>query len=133
MNHITPEQAVALAESVNVASSPVDLSVRPAFLLSEARITDLCNAAIQHYIDSAALAQPVSEPAAVSGWRTIESAPKDGSWIIVTSTHNKYYRAAIQFLDGAWIDCNEESHDDFMDKSATHYMPKPPEPTGEPG
>jgi hypothetical protein len=62
-------------------------------------------------------------PQAAPAWLPIESAPTDGSWIVVTSTHNSYYRAAIQYLDGTWQDCCEESHDDLMRQAATHWMP----------
>lgn len=63
----------------------------------------------------------------MTDWQPIETAPKDGSWIIVTSTHNQYYRAAIMW-DDYWQDCNEANHDSFMDKSATHWMPLPDPP-----
>ena len=61
-------------------------------------------------------------------WRDIETAPKDGAWIVVTSTHNKYYRACVQFYDGHWYDTQEVTHDDLMENAATHWMPLPKPP-----
>lgn len=59
----------------------------------------------------------------VAEWQPIETAPKDGAWIVVTSTHNKYYRASVQFYDGHWYDTREVTHDDLMEDAATHWMP----------
>ena len=61
-------------------------------------------------------------------WKPIETAPKDGAWIVVTSTHNKYYRACVQFYDGHWYDTQEVTHDDLMENAATHWMPLPKPP-----
>jgi hypothetical protein len=49
MNHITPEQAASLAVSIAVNLSTSDF------------MHALCNAAIQHYIDSTAQVQPGSQ------------------------------------------------------------------------
>lgn len=62
-------------------------------------------------------------------WQPIETAPKDGSWIAVTSTHNQYYRAALQWEYDTWTDVNEADHAGFMADAATHWMPLPPPPT----
>ena len=61
-------------------------------------------------------------------WQPIETAPKDGAWIVVTSTHNKYYRACVQFCYGHWYDTQEVTHDDLMENAATHWMPLPKAP-----
>lgn len=61
-------------------------------------------------------------------WQPIDTAPKDGAWIVVTSTHNKYYRACVQFYDGHWYDTQEVTHDDLMENAATHWMPLPKPP-----
>ncbi len=58
-------------------------------------------------------------------WRPIAAAPKDGSWIVVTSTWNQYYRAAVQWEYEQWIDVREDDHSDDMLKVATHWMPLP--------
>ena len=61
-------------------------------------------------------------------WNPIDTAPKDGSWIVVTSAHNHYYRAAVQYECGQWIDVNEAVHNRYMQDAATHWMqlPEPP-------
>ena len=61
-------------------------------------------------------------------WQPIETAPRDGTWIIVTSTHNPYYRAAVQWQYGAWIDVSEQDHDKLMARAATHWQPFPQPP-----
>lgn len=61
-------------------------------------------------------------------WQPMETAPKDEAWIVVTSTHNKYYRACVQFYDGHWYDTQEVTHDDLMENAATHWMPLPKPP-----
>jgi hypothetical protein len=63
MNHITQEQAASLAVSIAVNLSTSDF------------MSALCNAAIQHYIDSAAHAQPVSEPALPVNWAAMIHYP----------------------------------------------------------
>ena len=64
----------------------------------------------------------------VAEWQPISTAPKDGAWIVVTSTHNKYYRASVQFYDDHWYDTQEVIHDDLMENAATHWMPLPKAP-----
>jgi hypothetical protein len=64
-------------------------------------------------------------PDSPDGWRPIESAPKDGSWIIATSTWNQYYRVALQWSGDGWLDVNE-AEDELG--SATHWMPFPEPP-----
>lgn len=66
----------------------------------------------------------------VAEWQPIETAPKDGAWIVVTSTHNKYYRACVQFYDGNWCATREVTHDDLIENAATHWMPMPKAPNG---
>lgn len=61
--------------------------------------------------------------------------PEDGSWILVTSIRTPYYRAAIHFDEGHWVDMHDTSHDAYVRRSSTHYMaathwmlfPAPPE------
>ena len=65
-----------------------------------------------------------------TAWQPIETAPKDGSWIVVTSTHNQYYRACVQFYDCNWCDTREVTHDDLMENAATHWIPMPKSPNG---
>lgn len=76
------------------------------------------------------LAAAQEEIANGTAWQPIETAPKDGTWIVVTSTHNKYYRACVQFYDGNWCDTREVTHDDLMENAATHWMPMPKAPNG---
>lgn len=61
-------------------------------------------------------------------WQPIETAPRDGSWIVVTSSHNKYFRAAVQFIYGAWFDTKENDNSELMRDAATHWMPILPLP-----
>ena len=61
-------------------------------------------------------------------WQPIETAPKDGSWIVVTSATNKYARGVIQWVNGAWCDWSDEA---IELGSLSHWMPCPlPAPPG---
>lgn len=66
-----------------------------------------------------------------SEWQDIETAPKDGSWIVLISTWNRYFKAVMQWDDGGWRDWEEREHD--IHSYATHWMPlsQPPSTTGE--
>ena len=87
---------------------------------------------------SVQVAQPASVPAAVSGWKPIESAPTDGTFYLACDNESRWVE---NFPDGHyagtwhWSDSRQQwrghSHDD--DREATHWMPIPPAPTGEPG
>lgn len=68
----------------------------------------------------------------VTQWQPIETAPKDGSYVLVTSTHNPYLRGVVQYLDGQWIDWNENDQTRLMDQAATHHMPLQPPPAPRP-
>lgn len=96
--------------------------------------------AMQAEIDElrAALAQPASAPASVSGWKPIESAPTDGTFYLACDNESRWVE---NFPEGHcagtwhWSDSRQQwrghSHDD--DREATHWMPLPAAPTGEPG
>ena len=71
----------------------------------------------------AELRSRIAKLEAQTQWQPISTAPKDGTWIVVTSTHNKYYRACVQFCYGHWYDTQEVIHDDLMEDAATHWMP----------
>lgn len=63
----------------------------------------------------------------MSEWRPIETAPKDGTrvvlgWLDRAWAHPGYYAAD----HGGWA--NDEDHAGFFDEP-THWMPMPPPPT----
>jgi hypothetical protein len=124
MNHITPEQATELAVSL------------PSNLSSSAFMHSLCNAAIQHYIDSAAPAQTIG------GWLPIESAPKDGTRVLLffpvfgnaprqesgSWGLHKYNKVVVP----CWVSDCERIYGVIWHKAyqPTHWMPLPAAPTG---
>jgi hypothetical protein len=64
-------------------------------------------------------------------WQPIETAPKDGSWVLVwendTAINDKYHRAEVaHFINNRW----ETSDKTFV--GATHWMPIPVGPTAAP-
>lgn len=67
-------------------------------------------------------------------WRQIEldPPPKDGSWVVLTSTWNKHARAAMYFEAAAdsWLDMGESEVYDLTEYF-THWMSLPglPEPS----
>lgn len=54
-------------------------------------------------------------------WRDIESAPKDGTEILVS---NNEFMALVSWYDGEWVEAAREL--DYM--VPTHWMPLPPLP-----
>lgn len=62
----------------------------------------------------------------MSDWQPIETAPKDGTWVIMACTWNKYTRGAVQFVDGVWLDWRDCQ---FDITTASHWQlfPAPPE------
>lgn len=79
---------------------------------------------------------PSSTPATASetDWQDIETAPRDGTWILANTagthphTHAPFVPDVIQWLGGRW--------DNGFDRSVyrpTHWMPlpAPPKPAGE--
>lgn len=77
------------------------------------------------YADALQGAAPPSQ-----GWQDISTAPKDGTWIAVASTHNRYYRGAVRFEDGQWRRDDDEP-DTLFEHAATHWMPLPVPPLPE--
>jgi hypothetical protein len=66
MNHITQEQAVSLAKKAGALQVSFNKSrIQTEHSIFDGEIHVLCNAAIQHYIDSTAPAQ------LVSGWKLV--------------------------------------------------------------
>jgi hypothetical protein len=74
-------------------------------------------------------ATPSPAPGEPQGWQPIETAPKDGRWILVTSVHNPYANGVMQWVDGDWLDWQDHI---VRTEAITHWMPLPP-PPGEPG
>lgn len=76
----------------------------------------------------------------MSGWRTIDTAPKDGTWVDVWCDDSKGYApgrfTCVTWLDGAW------RFPSYMSKPGTpgqalvtqptHWMPIPGPPETEP-
>jgi hypothetical protein len=109
--HITKDDVLSIAAKLDAANG------RNAPLAHA-----LCNAAIQHYIDSAAPAQPVS------GWLPIESAPKDGVEIILAHPDGSMCIGWWKARGGSigWTD-----GDTYAMSWPTHWQPKPPSPIGK--
>jgi len=60
-------------------------------------------------------------------WQKIESAPKDGTHVLVTDGTNM--TVAHWFVDGFWLSWNEHEQDaGWCMESITHYMPLPEPP-----
>jgi hypothetical protein len=73
-------------------------------------------------------------------WRPIETAPKDGTEILIcggtfvddndwTATPWPYGRCSIvRWYDDSWEGEPNHSHDEFRRHEPTHWMPLPPPP-----
>jgi hypothetical protein len=79
---------------------------------------------------AAALAQPASAPAAVSGWMPIESAPKPSGRLLLAAEgqtcYGHWYSTYSRWEYDGYAFGNPKSQ-------PTHWMPLPAAPTGEPG
>lgn len=91
--------------------------------------------------------RPALEAAALAsspqGWRTMDSAPKDGSNILIAggtilfdgSTYDDWLECKGIYTawwftryDGGWCSGNAEGHDEFIWHKPTHWQPLPPPP-----
>lgn len=93
-------------------------------------------------------ASPVQAGAVLDGWRTIESAPKDGRQIILTNgtsvaqgwwEHQEPFIREKRDVDGRYIDQEEgDGYDGWIDcdggmlPDPTHWMPLPAAPGSPP-
>lgn len=64
-------------------------------------------------------------------WKTIDTAPKDGTLILLYDAHEKYY--AHQFYTGSWGGNDERYYEQKFcshgyRKTPTHWMLRPPPP-----
>ena len=140
--------AGALAEALmpflsNVVTTPVDLAVvrRQAFEEAAKTLDDLVDCwkslpsfnrayAMRSTIKTAADLRALSaEPAQGDQWQPIETAPKDGTWIL--AFYHKDCVPAIIFYDDEWkrwAGCADIGSNHF-----THWMPLPDEPNTEAG
>lgn len=60
-------------------------------------------------------------------WRTIDSAPRDGSTVLVAHASNGAIFCAAWEND-AWIDGATNSFDEPVEYSPSHWLPLPPAP-----
>jgi hypothetical protein len=62
-------------------------------------------------------------------WRTIDSAPKDGTEILISgiTTQGLRYIDVAGFFDGDWMEANEEDRD-YPFRKVTHWLPLPQGP-----
>ena len=73
----------------------------------------------------------IIDRAASAGWQPIETAPKDGTWILLL--HENHSTPTVgRWIDtptvGRWIDGGWFS-DDGLKWPSTHWMPLPPPPS----
>lgn len=110
-------------EDVKKRALNAALEITGCGLVSNQRIADVVSAAIL------ADRQAREEARDGGGWRTIDSAPRDGTWVLI-ATH--------QFVGGVvlarWSRTNQHfvdiDQDDYFD--ASHWMPTPAPPAIEP-
>lgn len=78
---------------------------------------------------------PADRAEVVEGWRPIESAPKDGTEILVLGpAHpNDIYYAVAAFVDGRWYDNPEDVAEGWELHPPTHWLPLPQAPTSDSG
>jgi hypothetical protein len=79
----------------------------------------------------------------VSKWRTMETAPKDGTQILIcggTFTNDLCFGGPFEFrgptivywCDGGWCGDNAGAHDSYCWHTPTHWIPLPEPPVSEP-
>lgn len=84
---------------------------------------------IRAALQGAAMSQKVDE------WQPIETAPKDGTDILIycKDTHEMFvafYATQIETGQQDWIIARAKDGTCFVLKSPTHWMPLPPQPKG---
>ncbi len=80
----------------------------------------------------------------MSAWQPIATAPRDGTWVLVTSIDGKPYSACYDtaedtfydwlkddFFSGGWTDYDDDGGDSPHTRryDPTHWMPLPEPPT----
>lgn len=83
-----------------------------------------------------ALGREAASPAEASsgveergGWRPIESAPRDGTTVLLWAPHWNRPLTGWTFGEDAWQDCRKDAHA----TPPTHFMPLPSPPTAHAG
>jgi hypothetical protein len=109
----TPEQARAALEAIQA----IYMLTSDSHDLVSIRIRARCR-------EAAALLEPVGEP-----WQPIETAPKDGTSVLVAGRHN--YVGQARFVDRDWYEANNDPGDAWGGPlmPPSHWMPLPPAPT----
>lgn len=94
---------------------------RETFVVNDSKLRSLLH-------DAAALlrSEPVGEPV---GWRPIETAPKDGTHILVWMRHEAYGFKAEGVDTARWTDHNGGGWVTWLSGTPTHWMPLPSAPT----
>ena len=99
---------------------------------------DMATAAAQGFRDGAAAPQP----AVAAGWQSIETAPKDGSYLLLWEQYSEApfvgywscgsWSVSHEHVDaeGGWDGANVV---DALSMPITHWMPLPPPPTSAEG
>lgn len=72
----------------------------------------------------------------MSAWRPIESAPKDGTWVLLSCDHGQYVAGWLTEGDGDTVNFSgwyveDNKHGPYALRGAapTHWMPLPAEPS----
>jgi hypothetical protein len=91
------------------------------------------NAYIRGYSLGKAVEREPAVESGVDGWLPIESAPKDGSVILLTGLiygvgPDRFYVEA-EWMDGHFYDVNDADKDMLATPYLTHWQPLPPAPT----
>lgn len=93
---------------------------------------------LQSALDHATLADawlaanPADDGEAVTGWQPIETAPKDGTWVILftpAGVQCGYWGGSYFGRDMAWLQYAHRSDYEEVEGVPTHWMPLPEPPT----
>ena len=65
-------------------------------------------------------------------WEGIESAPKDGTHILVCTAGSGYYAVSVHWFDNDWIESMTWDGEPVILKNPTHWIGIPPIPEAKP-
>jgi hypothetical protein len=86
-------------------------------------------AGVQSYDHAKAIAAALREAGMVREWEPIETAPKDGTDVLVFDPIGKEQFVAF-YDDGLWVFAKKKGGPRFAVKLPTRWMPLPPLPEG---
>jgi hypothetical protein len=64
----------------------------------------------------------------MNDWQPIETAPKDGTRVLLCEADQPSEVALGWYLEGAWRDFGDTGCNGFEDYAPTHWMPVPMKP-----